>query len=333
MHDKFELYARESYFRESWQTATDVLGSEMVPLLQRVAALTLRPETVLSRRAGRALRYMTDHGFTPLLAVPVQLTPASAREIWRYQWNAATLDRLALGDVINTSAGSVMLFFRDDRSDPGLPGSVRLAGLKGSALPWERSERHLRTVLGGINRLIVMVHCSDEPIDIVRELGILIGSRRLDTVYERLWNVFAGLTAASVCKPITRTYVRCPAQSLGVDAAVESVLDRLAHGPRAGRAGRSASRAAAALRAATDGATLSWRAWSRDLRAAGIDPTGWNVALAASHHIRPVIDGAAGIISDSGRKHWLAGEGLLIPGPPRAWPRAATTGSRLERTG
>jgi hypothetical protein len=307
---KFELFALESYFRESWQAAAEVFGDSLVPALQGVAVLTLKPDAILGRRTADCLRYMAGHGFTPLLAVPVRYTPANTREIWRYQWNIASLDRLALSDVIHTSAQPVVMFFRDDRPDPVLPASVRLAGLKGSSLPWERGEHHLRTILGGLNRMIVMIHCSDEPIDVVRELGILLERRTLVQVYQRLRGVLAEQRPSDVDRALARVYQRHPEHHVCVDTAVDEVLKRLAQASHP-----AAAQAEAALHSARNGSVLSWRQWSQDLAVAGVDPAGWDVALAASHYIGHDLPGAVCVVSESGRERWLAGEGLRVPGP------------------
>jgi hypothetical protein len=310
---KFELFARESYFRESWQAAVDEFDDALLPVLHRVAVLTLKPDAIIGRKAADCLHYMSDHGFIPVLAQPATYTPANTREIWRYQWNIASLDRLALGDVIHSSAQPVVLLFRDDRPDPLTPASVRLAGLKGSSLPWDRNRHHLRTRLGGLNRMIVIVHCSDEPIDVVRELGILLDRRTLASVYRRLREVLAGQVAPDIGPVIARVHRRHPGQHLCIDTAAEAVFKLLAHGPSTAAAGR----AEAALRSARSGAGLSWRGWSTDLQAAGVDPGRWEVALVASHYIGHDLAGAVCIIGESGREGWLAGEGLRVLEPGR----------------
>jgi hypothetical protein len=53
------------------------------------------------------------------------------REWWRYQLTLATLDRLAVNELLLTGAPALLLV-RDEKASP-LPGTVRLTSLKGSA--------------------------------------------------------------------------------------------------------------------------------------------------------------------------------------------------------
>lgn len=311
VEQKYREFSVESYVRESWAQATSVLGDSTSASLQRVAMLVLKPDCIAGRKAIDTLVYMREHGFRPVVAEAFRYDRHKAREIWRFQWNIATLDRLRLGDLLHTVTDALIVLFVDERGEPGIPGSVRLAGLKGSSLPWERKDFHLRTRLGALNRMVVFTHCSDEPVDLVRELGILLDSARLDGVYRRLSAALRGQGADDVDAAVDALYAQFPARPLDVDAAAQRIRARLAAAPGTRAAAGRAERALAAATAG-EGVRLSWQNWVENLSEAGLDPTGWDSVLIATHYILHDRPGLRCVISESGRERWLAGEGLAL---------------------
>ncbi|MGW0574820.1 hypothetical protein ACWD25_02400 [Streptomyces sp. NPDC002920] len=312
VEQKYQYFSTESYFRESWEIASAELGSGILRSLQRLAMLALKPECILGRKGEAVLEYMAHNGFRPIIAQPFHYDRHRTREIWRFQWNIATLDRLQLGDLLHTTADSLMVLFLDERNDSGLPGSVRLAGLKGSSLPWERGPEHLRTHLAALNRMIVFVHCSDEPVDIVRELGILFDPMWLRKFYRRIGAALSGGVVDNVAAELMDMYNRFPARALDVADATQRVRAGLANVRESGAG--AARRADQALAVATGGdGKLDWRMWSAALDQAGRNPAGWDEILVATHYILHDLPNERCIISESGRERWLAGEGRWCP--------------------
>ena len=172
---KRELFSDDLYFRESWTDVVDVLGEEALSLIGRVALFNFKPDGLVGRRAERTLDFFEQNGFTVVAVARFRLNRHSMREVWRYDWNVYTADRLALCSLMHAAAETVVLILRDDRADDVIPAAVRLSDLKGSADPTARGPEALRSVLEPPNRVINFNHVADEPADLVRELGIFLG--------------------------------------------------------------------------------------------------------------------------------------------------------------
>ncbi len=95
LREKFQLLAVDTAFRESWRQAVEVLGGRALEVLQRIVAVTVRPEAVLTGRTAACLQFLTRHDFTLISARQFRYTPSTIREVWRYQWNVASLDSMA----------------------------------------------------------------------------------------------------------------------------------------------------------------------------------------------------------------------------------------------
>jgi hypothetical protein len=74
-----------------------------------------------------------------------------------------------LDAVAELGPGLVALYRHPD----GAP-SRRLTRLKGGNDPSGRAADSLRSVAGSPNRLLTMVHTSDDPADVVRELAVFL---------------------------------------------------------------------------------------------------------------------------------------------------------------
>ncbi len=169
---KRDCYRRDPHFREAMYDGVRILGDELFAALHSVALLAFKPEALAGRRVDAVLRFVTKHRFTPMCIVPLVFTRHIVRELWRYQWNAATIEKMELADRLNCALPTVMLLLRDDRLPRELPASVRLKTLKGSAVTAGRDVGSLRAAIAAPNRMITFVHAPDEPADVIRELGV-----------------------------------------------------------------------------------------------------------------------------------------------------------------
>ncbi|MGW4193864.1 nucleoside-diphosphate kinase [Streptomyces sp. NPDC005004] len=170
--------------------------------LHTTTFVVLKPDAIVGRRGGLVLDILEEEGWRPFAARPLTFDPLLTREIWRYQFNAASRQRIAVVDHLLGSGPSLLVLLRDTRRPEGLPASVRLTAAKGSADPQAAHARDLRTRFGRVNGLFNFVHTADEPADLVRELRLFCYRTGVD------W-LRAALNSA-----LPSTGEECPARSL-----------------------------------------------------------------------------------------------------------------------
>ncbi len=175
-HNKAHLYAQETEAVEAIEQVMDLAGDEYGSLFFDVSVMMLKPEALKKRLGMKVIDFLTDNRWAPFFCVPVTLTRNIAHCVWRYQWNAATSDRVKLHTMIAEDTKWLLILIKDASEYPTVPSSVRLWGMKGSSMNAKREPHHLRSKLGMSNRMMGYVHTPDEPADIVRELGILFPS-------------------------------------------------------------------------------------------------------------------------------------------------------------
>ncbi|GAA1607621.1 hypothetical protein ACFQY4_34015 [Catellatospora bangladeshensis] len=314
--EKFDYFLADTHFRESWQLAVDVLGADAGWLMQRIALLTVRPEGILGRKARDCVQALAELDFEPVYAYRFRYDRLMIRELWRYQWNVASLDRLAVGERIHYRSDALCLVLLDTGLPLRIPASSRLSRHKGSASPADRGPEHLRSRLGAPNRILVVVHCPDEPMDVVRELGVIFDPEALRGVYTRLAERVAAGLRADPEPVISELYAEFPARDLSVDAALRTVLAALADTARGGGGpGAAAARAGEAVRSAQHGRPLDWQRWCGELRDAGLDPDSWAPTLVASQLVEHDVPGARCLLGRTGRALWQAGQGRMLDRP------------------
>lgn len=170
--EKRDAFSKDLYFRDCWMDVARTFGVCTMGLLHSIAVLTIKPDAVVGRRMARILEFVMGHRFLPIAVASLHLTRHSMRELWRYDWHVYPVDRLAFSTLWYTSTEIPVIVLQDLQPQGSIPASVRLSELKGSAAPENRTDGDLRTLLNPPNRMLNFVHVAEEPIDVVRELGI-----------------------------------------------------------------------------------------------------------------------------------------------------------------
>ncbi|WP_050502443.1 nucleoside-diphosphate kinase [Streptomyces monomycini] len=167
--EKRELYRYDTYLREGLASFE---GMRALARSHAVTFVVLKPDAVAGRRCRRLLDVLSEEGWFPLAATTVRFEPLLTRELWRYQFNAASRQRIAVVDHLLGSGPSLLVLLGDARRPEWLPASVRLTAAKGSADPEAASGADLRTRIGRVNGLFNFMHTADDPADVIRELQL-----------------------------------------------------------------------------------------------------------------------------------------------------------------
>jgi nucleoside diphosphate kinase len=178
---KRRLYGTDTYAIEGLEAVQAVAGEDARSFCCLHSLLVVKPEAVVTRQLERVFSWLEEVGFPIVEAVPFQFTPTITRGLWAYHWNAATGAHRRTVDLLLESSPSVAVIVRSTEASE-LPATLRLAALKGHANPARRQAGQLRYELGNYNALLNHVHSPDEPIDLLRELAVLLPSPELERV-------------------------------------------------------------------------------------------------------------------------------------------------------
>jgi hypothetical protein len=298
LDDKRAHYAEDSYFRQGWQDVARAWPENPAWQVQRFATMLIRPEAIYTRRAQACLDAAVAHGFRLAAFAPMVLSRHIAFDLWRFQHNAGTLDRLAVTELVFDARPAIFLLLADTSSSV-LPAAARLSSVKGANNPTELVDGTIRAAAGSAQRLLPMVHTADEPADVVRELGLLFSGRDRRALLPAL---ASGVDRYPQFEASCRGWLEgWPKRSLDPLAALARVEAALPSG--AGQLGRL--RAAAAGEGPLDFADLL----------SGIEPgtvDDWDLVLVGAEFVR-CDDSDEMLVRGDGRSGWLAGQGRRAP--------------------
>ena len=220
---KRELFAVDPYFRDAWDDLLERWDSEeATEKLLSLASVIWRPDAIVVRGVRRGLNAIRELGFAPVAAAIFRYDRHTVREGWRYQLNIATRERIDVMDMIMPAADSLYVMLKRTSADTRLPASTYLSSHKGPSLPEQREPHHLRALIGDAQvSVLTYLHISDEPADLIRELGVFFDRR------QRL-EILKGVDAdhdisAALESMIDHLYAETPEHQLDFTAA----LDRL----------------------------------------------------------------------------------------------------------
>ena len=303
---KFQAYSVESYFRTSWHDIEEVLAANVFEQLHNLVLVVFRPDAIIGRKVFAALRLLSYYELVPVAARSIRLSRLSIHELWRYQWNAASLDRIALSERLFTYSDSLLVILRRT-SHARIPASVLLARGKGSPQVTERKATDLRSILGSPNRMLTFLHIADEPLDLVRELGILFPrSERIALMMESDMPIDRRDTNA-IQAIVRDMYTKAGRLELDPSKALAhllcSALSKSQH--HQSHDVQIALRALISdLHKAKSGSKLSWRRIEQNADIVGL-ANEWNLLMVGSEYIEHDIEAQSAIIDgDTSIRDW-----------------------------
>jgi len=178
---KAQAYRSDFVSEQAWESLCRVWGNRVCDFIYDHSFVLIKPEAIARRSSRSVLLFLLDMGLIPVAVAQAPVDRNAAHLIWRFQWNAATVDRVRLTNMVNAQSASIMILVRDAAPGP-VPTSVKLWGMKGSAHADRRGKQHLRTLLRMHNRMLGFVHTPDEPADLVRDLSILLSGSTLQVL-------------------------------------------------------------------------------------------------------------------------------------------------------
>lgn len=172
---KAELYSVDPYYRDGWDALAATCGdpASVVDLAWRSVGVLLRPDALAAGRVEVFLDTMAALSLRPVAHRRLDFTRLMVRELWRYQLNIATRQRIRAMDALLRARPGLLVVLVGE-SGP-IPVCVSLRSVKGPSDPRRRKPDTLRARLSDVQAsAVTLVHSPDEPIDWIRDLGLFV---------------------------------------------------------------------------------------------------------------------------------------------------------------
>ncbi|MEV7192277.1 nucleoside-diphosphate kinase [Streptomyces sp. NPDC093510] len=284
--DKLDAFIGDPDFEQGYAYGHEVLGTELGAALRRHALLLIQPDCLARRQAMECVVAAEQHGFQLVTSVRVHLSPRVVGALWFYQEDSSTPDSCTIGELVCGHTDSLLLLLRDEAPLPDTPASLRMTRLKGPSRPEQRTAEHLRSAIGAQDRLVVLIHTSDEPADMIRESAIICGSSARE-LYQKMAEPVADDARSQLTAQIESLYEQTEPHDLEPQAALTRLgeaLSNRATDPQYELVARGLLSTLTSVQAGEH--HLDWQPFARDLAAVGIDPTQWDPVLVGSRYIK-----------------------------------------------
>lgn len=175
--DKADAYSLDPYFREGWETLSTALRDDdaVRRFTWNTVTLVVRPDAIAAGRGATLLDRLEAEGLLAVAAIELTFDRRLVRELWRYQLNVATSERIEMMDLVLIGRPALLVLFAEADPAPSVPACVRLRAVKGPSAPDRRADGQLRASLSAARAsVLTMIHTPDEPIDLVRDLAVLL---------------------------------------------------------------------------------------------------------------------------------------------------------------
>lgn len=184
---KAQLFSVDPYYRDGWDGLATACGdqTDIVDLTWCSVGVMLRPDALASGRIEVFLDTMAAISLRPVAYRRVEFTRLMIRELWRYQLNIATRQRIRAMDALLVARTGLLVVLL------GAPGSVpvcvSLRCVKGPSDPRRRASSNLRALLSDVQvSAVTLVHTPDEPIDWIRDLGLFVDPAELPKLLDEM---------------------------------------------------------------------------------------------------------------------------------------------------
>jgi nucleoside diphosphate kinase len=151
----------------------DALGARGDGVAARTALALFSPACLAAGTVGAGLSFLNEHGFALRFCKVISMSPASIIGLWRRVRPAWRPDRRGVTDQLFTVAPALVVLAVRER-DGSTTASELLTRLKGPSDITGCGPGHLRARVGAANKLNNLVHTSDTPDDVMRELAALL---------------------------------------------------------------------------------------------------------------------------------------------------------------
>jgi nucleoside diphosphate kinase len=181
------FFSQDSYFRESNALFSNTFQrhADLDQFFKNISFVIVRPDGIAAHSIGKTVEALREVGFEPIHYEIVKFDRHSNRLFWWYHLNHAPLDRFPLVDLFINDRPCALIFVKANEPNEEF-ACQRLARVKGHVLTEKRKPDQIRYKINAGRGLLAYIHAPDEPIDIMRELGILFPSSQLQNLLEKM---------------------------------------------------------------------------------------------------------------------------------------------------
>lgn len=177
----------EAYLRQLIEAG---IPPHSLAAFQDICFFMIKPDAIFSGSAERIIKWLEISGFDVIWSKPVSdKSGASFEDLYKFNLTVSNDQNQFVSWWINSSiyrsGPALALLLTPRRKDKSGGTHIDVASKKGFCVPWLAKPGTLRWDFEGCNRVMNLVHASDDPISSIREFLIFFTPAELSTAVNR----------------------------------------------------------------------------------------------------------------------------------------------------
>lgn len=182
---KITLYKNEIPYRMVYNMVKLYWPNQYKKELCKYGLMLIKPEAIITEKTSEILSILHAAGYELIYFVRKNIGSVRAAEMWKFSWLHSSLEHILVNQKLFSVCDSLILILRAQNSDTKSAYEM-LTDLKGPALESKRKPHQIRWKIKPINYVLNYVHTSDDSIDFLREIGILLDWDELIQAFEAI---------------------------------------------------------------------------------------------------------------------------------------------------
>lgn len=184
-NDKIILYESEIPYYMVCNLAKMYWPNQYKNELSKYGLVLIKPEAIITGKTSEIFSILHTEGFELIYFLRKTINALQVAEMWKFSWQHSSLEHIFVNQKLFSICESFVLILRSQYPTRKSACEI-LTELKGSALESERKPYQIRWKIKPINYVLNYLHTSDDSIDFLRELGILLEWNELIQAFEAM---------------------------------------------------------------------------------------------------------------------------------------------------
>lgn len=182
-NNKIALYENEIPYRMACDLAKMYWPNQYKNELHKYGLVLIKPEAVIMGKASEIFSILHAEGYELAYFSRKTIDAMRVAEMWKFSWQHSSLEQILVNQKLFSMCESFILILRTQHPFKKSACEM-LTELKGSAFESERKPYQIRWKIKPINYILSNLHTSDDCIDFLREIGILLNWNELIQAFE-----------------------------------------------------------------------------------------------------------------------------------------------------
>ncbi len=213
---KREFYLRESFFRQ----AHNIFSKHFdLSFFEHYTFIIIKPDAIEANAIEKIISCMKNNGFEPIHFREFKFNRHMISALWQYEINCWPIKRVEALSVLLTHAKSLFVILKKSEKTDVFACDF-LCKIKGPSSQEMRKPNQIRYEIGAKTGMLDFLHFPDEPIDLLREIGIIFNPNEIKSIINEIKNTNKSLEISNL---LTTRFTKDSSSLIEPEKAIDNI--------------------------------------------------------------------------------------------------------------